>query len=279
MKENRMSKDKRPASRYLQDLTWEEKAKENPLYAVMSVGDFADSGREPTEEELATFFADGQTKVSAWILLWLRGLSAYPDVRVLEFGCGMGRLLKALAPSCPNCCGVDISPTMIEHAARHLPPDVMVKPLDASGRIPFEDTSFDCVFSYAVLQHIRQTSVVCNAIREIGRVLKPGGHVNIQFAMVDPCFGSRLRPRGDSHAFENFTVYWGRARRFPLWRINFHRHSHWSGARLGYGQLDRQFREAGILIDALHCDRSNSQIVWFMGQKIHESGDPPSLRA
>ena len=269
-----MPDDKRPSSRYLDDLTWEEKAKENPLYAVMSVGDFVDSGSAPTEEELEGFFENGREKVGRWILPWLCGIPAYPDVRVLEFGCGMGRLLKALAPSCPNCCGVDISPTMIEHAARHLPPDVTVKLLEPIGRIPFEDNSFDCVFSYAVLQHIRQKSVVCNAIREIGRVLKPGGHVKIQIAMVNLCFEKRLRPRGDSHAFENFTVYWGRARRLPVWRINFLRHSHWGGARLGYGQLDRQFREAGIWIDTLHCDRSNPRIVWFMGRKMQESGDP-----
>lgn len=48
-----------------------------------------------------------------------------------------------------------------------------VKP-EASGRMPFADASFDFVVCFSVLHHIPNVSTI---LREIGRVLRPGGHV------------------------------------------------------------------------------------------------------
>jgi SAM-dependent methyltransferase len=48
-------------------------------------------------------------------------------------------------------------------------------------RLPFPDESFDVVFSYSVLQHLRKEDVLA-ALREVRRVLKPGGRALIEMA-------------------------------------------------------------------------------------------------
>ncbi len=66
-----MSGKKRPKDKYLRDMTWGEKAEQNPLYAVMSIPEFLSSSSEPTEQELDRFFSAGKEKVDKWIIPWL----------------------------------------------------------------------------------------------------------------------------------------------------------------------------------------------------------------
>lgn len=155
----------------------------------------------------------------------------------------MGRFLKAVAESAPSCYGVDVSEAMVRRAREYLPQSVEVHTLDSEPRIPFDDGFFDCVYSYAVMQHIKLRSNVVKAIAEICRVLKPGGQAKIQFEMLYPFISKRKFGPGSSHAFEKVTVIWGWSRRFriPLWRARVLRHNHWGGARLGYQEIIREF--------------------------------------
>ena len=67
-----------------------------------------------------------------------------PDMQVLEFGCGMGRLLRALSQDYSDLSGVDISPTVLEHAKRHVP-NTDLRLADEGGGLPFDSESFDRV--------------------------------------------------------------------------------------------------------------------------------------
>lgn len=98
--------------------------------------------------------------------------------RVLEIGVGMGadylEWLKAGAVAA----GVDLSAASIERARQRCvlagyQPDLRVA--DAES-LPFDDDSFDVVYSYGVLHHSPDTA---QCIREARRVLKPGGRVSI----------------------------------------------------------------------------------------------------
>lgn len=98
--------------------------------------------------------------------------------KVLEIGVGMGadylKWLKAGALAT----GVDLSSASLERARQRCQiagysPDLRVA--DAE-RLPFEDDSFDTVYSYGVMHHSPDT-VQC--IREAWRVLKPGGRAKI----------------------------------------------------------------------------------------------------
>ena len=52
--------------------------------------------------------------------------------------------------------------------------------------LPFEDNSFDAVFSYAVLEHVKQPFL---AAKEISRVLKPGGILRVVVPFLQPLHG------------------------------------------------------------------------------------------
>src|SRR5262245_15662810 len=79
-------------------ISWEEKARENPLYAVMTTGDVAEAGAENFDpKHLEAFFAKGERLYEKNIEPLLE---RSPDPKetslVAEYGCGMGRLLAPL---------------------------------------------------------------------------------------------------------------------------------------------------------------------------------------
>ena len=95
--------------------TWEEKAKENPLYAIMTTDGMANAGPEFTDEHVQQLMGKGRALFSKHIepALKLSGFSK-TDSFVVEYGCGAGRILNALVENGIACAGIDISPTMLE---------------------------------------------------------------------------------------------------------------------------------------------------------------------
>jgi ubiquinone/menaquinone biosynthesis C-methylase UbiE len=258
-----------PGKSYLEDLSWEEKARQNPLYGVMSVDEFASAGSEPTSDQLERFFAAGVEKVNAWILPWLTATGTAPTASILEFGCGMGRLVRAVQASYGNVAGVDISPTMVQRAAI-LVPGARFIPLTEQGKISLPSASVDRAYSYAVFQHINRWSAIKSALAEIGRVMKPGGYAKLQFEMpFPPEFASVTRLRARTYAFENSSVVYGWARRFglPVPGIKLLAHNNWQGARPGYGQLVRHLSNCGLTVYGMECNVHTPHLVWFLTYK------------
>lgn len=98
------------------------------------------------------------------------------DGRVLEIGCGIGRLLK------PHWFGIDISQKML-NIAKNLKPICNYQVND--GRtIPHEDEYFDHVYCVLVFQHIPFEGVE-SYIKEAARVLKDEGTFRFQFIEGD----------------------------------------------------------------------------------------------
>jgi ubiquinone/menaquinone biosynthesis C-methylase UbiE len=93
---------------------------------------------------------------------------------VLEVGCGTGILLGRIREFAQTARGADLSPGMLDRArARGL--DVV----EASATmLPFEDASFDVACSFKVLPHVRD---IGGALREMARVVRPGGVVVAEF--------------------------------------------------------------------------------------------------
>ena len=83
---------------------------------------------------------------------------------VLDFGCGQGALVEALAARGLDAWGCDFSCELGERTDR-------VRAIPDLYRIPFEDGSFDCVLSDQVFEHVQDYS---GALGEIRRVLRPG---------------------------------------------------------------------------------------------------------
>jgi ubiquinone/menaquinone biosynthesis C-methylase UbiE len=96
------------------------------------------------------------------------------EMRLLEAGCGTGLVLSRMAPHAKLAVGVDLSSGMLKKAhARAL--NVVQGSIT---ELPFADASFDIVCSFKVLAHIE---AIEQAMRELSRVLRPGGLLLAEF--------------------------------------------------------------------------------------------------
>lgn len=150
---------------------WTTLGAEDPLWAVL-----VQPGKRGGRWDVDEFLATGRTDVEETVG-WLGGLGLPTRWdRVLDFGCGAGRLSQALAAHAEHVVGVDIAPSMLETARR----------LDRTGgRIEFvlneapdlsrfPDGHFDLVYSALVLQHLPRPAID-RYLAEFLRVLRPGG--------------------------------------------------------------------------------------------------------
>jgi len=150
---------------------WKAFGEQDPLWAILSHTGKRYGGWDPAE-----FFRIGEAQV--------RGLLEDIDAigisiargKALDFGCGVGRLTQALADHFAECRGVDISPSMIEHARSYNRHGERCQYLvnDRNDLSLFDDNTFDLVYSIIVLQHM-QPRYALNYIDEFLRILTPGG--------------------------------------------------------------------------------------------------------
>src|SRR6187431_2242754 len=105
-----------------------------------------------------------------------------PASRVVDLGCGSGVFTDVLQRRGYRCCGVDLSPKLIE-VARAKFRDVEFVEGDAE-QLPFADASFDGVLLSGLVHHLPDP-FRCAA--EVFRILRPGG----RFVAFDP---NRMNP-------------------------------------------------------------------------------------
>lgn len=97
---------------------------------------------------------------------------------VLEIGCGMGFHSEMLVRAGARVTSIDLSPTSVEATRRRLELkglEAEVREMDAEG-LAFERGSFDRVWSWGVIHHSSRTGRI---VREIDRVLRPGGDARL----------------------------------------------------------------------------------------------------
>lgn len=99
--------------------------------------------------------------------------------RFLDVGCGPGAALAHAAATGADVAGIDPSPSMVERAARRVPEaDVRVASVE---EIPFPDGNFTVVVNVASFHHWADRDA---GLREIQRVLAPGGRLHIMEARI-----------------------------------------------------------------------------------------------
>ena len=100
------------------------------------------------------------------------------DLRLLDCGCGTGYNLVTLLRPYGSAFGFDLTPGGLAHARAV---GVAVARADMA-EIPFQSSRFDLVTSFDVLQYVRDDAEV---MKEIARVIKPGGSLVVTAAALD----------------------------------------------------------------------------------------------
>jgi SAM-dependent methyltransferase len=105
----------------------------------------------------------------------IRPLLALPaDARILEAGCGSGRVLRTLAAlGYRRLVGLEISPQRLEQVRRRGPSGVE---LVCNQGFPFAPASFDAVVSTGVIEHVPNPR---GWLARLARVVRPGGIVSL----------------------------------------------------------------------------------------------------
>jgi SAM-dependent methyltransferase len=155
---------------------WDERARENARYYV-------NTEREDWTDE--QFFASGERTVAEEILTDMINICQGKDpkeMKVLEIGCGAGRVTRALAGLFGEVYGVDISGEMIARAKHALAgfPNAHLYQNSGSDLAVLGNVEIDFAFSSIVFQHIPSREVIENYVREVHRLLRSGGLFKFQ---------------------------------------------------------------------------------------------------
>lgn len=255
------------------DLTWEQKANENPLFAIMSHDIFATKTKEIDANDLARFYKNGE-------LLWKRFFSDLINEdnvpvgkTILEFGCGMGRLLRNPALLGYKCIGLDISETQLNLAKEHFPVKTNIEfvRVDPKKKFEVESNSVDVIYSYAVFQHIKNLSDFYFSLNELIRILNKGGLIRIQFRAPNQ-YSTNFKSVGfKTYNFENQSIifYWKKIFGLPLPIARLYKHNHWSGAGcfVSPKSIIKFLEKKKIKVNSIQFDVGGQKMMWVTGQK------------
>lgn len=155
---------------------WDERARENARYYVNT------ATTQWTDEE---FFDSGERTVAEQILNDMINICQGKDpkqMRVLEIGCGAGRVTRALTRVFGEVYAVDISGEMVRQARLALAatPNAHVFQNNGTDLCVLGDIQVDFAFSCIVFQHIPSREVIENYVGEVHRLLRPGGLFKFQ---------------------------------------------------------------------------------------------------
>ena len=155
---------------------WDKRARENARFYV-------DNSRKAWSDE--EFFASGRDSVEIFLLNDTENVYQGRDpksMRILEIGCGAGRVTRPLADVFGEVHAVDISAEMVAQARQALAayPHAHIYQNNGCDLSVLPPLEFDFAFSMIVFQHIPSYEVIENYVREVYRLLRPGGLFKFQ---------------------------------------------------------------------------------------------------
>ena len=235
--------------------SWEEMARENALAAVMTTDEMMATS-ELTEDRVEAFFQRGRE-------LYQRNIDPLPpEGMIVEYGCGAGRILKAVADQGRACAGIDISATMIDLARRFVPQaDLHVL---KDGRSGLPDGCASLVYSYAVVQHISTLSAYTAAWDEICRLLGPGGRLKVQISTDDFRWGMERPGRAENH--ETWSMHYPDPAHGKPYRRD---QDNWNGVCIDTQTQVRMVEERGLVFEGwrFHKPDRPSRVVWLYARR------------
>jgi len=155
---------------------WDQRAKENARHYV------ATGQAEWSDEE---FFRSGEQSAAGDILNDTENIFQGKDprqMRVLEIGCGAGRVTRALGRIFGEVHAVDVSGEMVARARMAVAdmPHVHIYQNNGFDLTVVPPLEFDFAYSFIVFQHVPSREIIGNYVREVGRLLRPGALFKFQ---------------------------------------------------------------------------------------------------
>lgn len=162
------------------DTDWEKWGRDDPYFGVLSdehyrAGNMSGGLR-------ARFFDSGEKHIGDLLdLIRARFVQDFYPERVLDFGCGVGRLLIPLARRCNHATGVDVARSMLEEADRNctlmrIGNVDLVQSDDSLSQVLGE---YDLIHSHIVFAHInprRGHRIIANLAKKV----RPDGFIAVQ---------------------------------------------------------------------------------------------------
>jgi ubiquinone/menaquinone biosynthesis C-methylase UbiE len=169
---------------------WNALAELDPLWTILS---------EPEKKfgkwDAAEFFNTGNPEAQRVLEMCKSNAVDVSFGRMLDFGCGVGRMTRAFSAYFQGCVGVDVSEKMIILAKQYnsqVPHCEFIA--SEAARLPVPDATFDFVFTVLVLQHLPTRASIRNYISEFIRVAKDGGVIAFQLPVAVPLI-RRIQPK------------------------------------------------------------------------------------
>jgi SAM-dependent methyltransferase len=208
---------------------WDARAKEDAFY-------FVDNRLVYGDPDLDRFWAGGPEALEA--MERRLGARVEPGHDIVEIGCGVGRLTRALRSRGRSVRALDVSAEMVDRARAlndHLDGVEFIVG-DGVSLAPIGSASADVIQSDVVFQHIPDPAITLGYVREMGRVLRPGGFAMFQVSNAPEVHaqpGLAQRVRGAVR---------GALRRGPAGQAN----RAWLGSGIDLEELRRVADEAGM---------------------------------
>lgn len=151
---------------------WRKIGEQKPYWGVLTNDPFLP---ENIDDNIENFYAMGRKDIEH-----LRKVSGKLDFsfegkRVLDFGCGVGRLSFAMVPYAASIVGVDISEGMLEKARRASEYDNVEFVQSSEDLTKLNLGHFDGIISLLTLQHNRPP-LIRKFVEQLLQLLNPGGH-------------------------------------------------------------------------------------------------------
>jgi len=137
------------------DRDWEIWGKTNPYFGVLSDPKFLNENLN--EELLQEFFASGESHVQhVYSTIRTHIQAEFQPARVLDYGCGVGRLVIPFAKRAEDVVGLDVSAAMLQQArdncATYGASSASLLSVEEMGSL--RQSSFGLIHSFIVFQHI-----------------------------------------------------------------------------------------------------------------------------
>ena len=158
---------------HFKDLTnaWTQLGENDTYWSVLTRNEFKKNNI--TDKTIEEFFKTGDSDFAYLEKLINSYHFTFSNKVVLEFGCGVGRLLKPCSKIASKVIGIDISNPHLEIAKQVVPSGDFYLLTDFT-LLPIHDIQPDIIFSIIVLQHNRPP-LMKHCIKKLLEILKPNG--------------------------------------------------------------------------------------------------------